>query len=222
VILPTHANIIGNYLVPLVMMFSQLKRFEAILYENTSFDEWNYDQNWFKQKLVIEPPQDSDVNTSIFHAELQRMIAFLSDLSERAFITSDNLVLYFTHDVRSPMTYPSGEDIEECIKRFYITLNESNVKFDGLFKSVVESTTEEAKNDFYSFVIDSESRRANIYESLNSLFWTDDENIGNIRFVEVAPVLTFQLYGDEDSYQVEPLKYKKNSTLRFTVINMLK
>jgi hypothetical protein len=209
VILPTHANIIGNYLVPLVMMFSQLKRFEAILYENTSFDEWNYDQNWFKQKLVIEPPQDSDVNTSIFHAELQRMIAFLSDLSERAFITSDNLVLYFTHDVRSPMTYPSGEDIEECIKRFYITLNESNVKFDGLFKSVVESTTEEAKNDFYSFVIDSESRRANIYESLNSLFWTDDENIGNIRFVEVAPVLTFQLYGDEDSYQVEPFEIQE-------------
>lgn len=209
VILPTHANSIENCIVPILMIFSQLKRFEAILFENTSFGEWVYNQDWFKQKLLIEPPQDSNVKTYTFHAELQRMIAFLSNLSERAFITSDNLVLDFASDLRSSMSYPSGEDVEECIKRFYISLNDLNPKFDGLFKSVVESTMEDARNDFYSFVIDSESRRANMYESLNSLFWTDDDNIGSIRFVEVAPVLTFQLYGDEDSYQVEPFEIQE-------------
>lgn len=207
VILPKRAYMVKNYIAPLLIMFSQLNSFNKYVFETKieyKNDELPYNPFWFKANTDITVPQtELDEDTYKFNVELQRTIAFLSDISKRSFISSSNLIQRFLPNLNLN-TDNLSEQIEEIIKQLYMTISKINPNFDNLFKSIVESVSEEFQNDIYFILIDLESRGANIYESLNSLFWVDEENLGNIRFASIAPILTFQLLLDDESYQAKP------------------
>ena len=210
-ILPHNASYVENYLIPLLIIVSQVNQFKSLILSKTGFD-YGFDENWFnnKSKLTVKLDEDEEKNSSLrFIIEIQRAVTFLSPLSNRLFTGSSNLLKNLPNDFKSELAN-NIEDADELFPKFYASLSKNYENAFGgefglekLFKSHVESGVEEDMNDLFVLPVELESRGSDIYQSLNSMFWGDDESIGTIRFAEIAPILTIQLCGEEDRFHQE-------------------
>ncbi|ODV77589.1 uncharacterized protein CANTADRAFT_27330 [Suhomyces tanzawaensis NRRL Y-17324] len=208
-----NATYIENYIVPFLIISCQFSEFKKLLLEHEvskDFD-YGYDKDWYnnESKLSVQiPEQFEDKSSSYkFIIELQRTAGFLENVSKRAFASSVNLLKNLPNDFKSDLANRI-EDLEDFVRKLYSSLDHNLAQIfdtpngiDKLFKSHVESVNDEATDSIYILPIDSESRGSNIYDSFNTKFWNDESSIGNIRFTEVAPVLTVQICSDEWSHE---------------------
>ncbi|KAK6197345.1 uncharacterized protein RJT21DRAFT_123147 [Scheffersomyces amazonensis] len=216
VVLTQRSNYLENHIIPLLVILSQYDKFKSIFLtpEKTNYD-YGYSDNWFKH--------DSDLygneSKPAFIIELQRMLAFLlPQYSKRSYMSGQLFLRNLPNDLQYDIEHDRIDDLEDLIKKFYYVLHDNtfkefpndNISINSLVESTIESLSEKAKNDITVIPIDFESRSLNLFDTLTSLFWSDDEtdedSVGNVQFVNIAPVLTFQLNGDDDGFRVQPFR----------------
>ncbi|EAZ63756.2 hypothetical protein PICST_66320 [Scheffersomyces stipitis CBS 6054] len=214
------AGYLENYIVPLIVIAAQIDRFsQLVLHDTASFDS-SYEKNWynnFSELTVVVPTEFDEPSATAFRfiSEIQRVVAFLTPASQRSFMTAHDLMKNLPGGFRRELG-DRIEDVDDLIPRFYHYLNVEYQKlfggdneFDKLFESQVESVLENVRNESYSVPIDFESRGSNLFESLASIFWHDEDTLGTVRFVNIAPILTIQLAGDDDGFMGEPFQVEE-------------
>ncbi|KAK6457535.1 uncharacterized protein RJT20DRAFT_92059 [Scheffersomyces xylosifermentans] len=210
-------SFLENYIIPIIIVASQIDCFRQVILRNTDFD-YGYDPKWYSclSELKLEVPESIEAaglaSTYRFMIEIQRLVAYCTEgFSIRPFISAYTVLTSLPADFRKELSGERIEDAEDLCKRLYYFLNTSYEAIFGgsneiskIFESHVESIQEDARNDLYVIPIDFETRSSNLYESLASMFWHEEEFIGSVRFVDVAPILTIQLCSDDDCFQAEP------------------
>lgn len=219
VVLIDKAGFLENYLMPLIIILSQIDKFKSLAFRRSDFD-YGYEKDWYtnRSKLMTEIPEelfDEQATSFRFLLELQRILGYLSGMSNRAYISSKILFKNLPDDLKKELA-SRIEEVEDFIDKFYTCLDTNFVslfggqnEFDSLLKSTVESVSDEVRNEISILTIEYESRTNNIYQSLNGMFWNDEDSIGDIRFVNIAPVVTVQLKGDEMEYTMNPFQLQE-------------
>lgn len=178
-----------NVMVPLLTILAQLPRFRDLVW---GADLGPYCDTWYKGDDKISP-----------ELELRRVIAYLSGLGHRAFISSHGVI----RSLSEGGTY--GLELDELVPKMYEALihyASDSVAMQNLLQSTVESVEEDIQNKMYLFEVDLEYRASTVYDTLNGLFWSQDlQNLGNIRLKETGNVLTVQFLGDDEHYEIQPL-----------------
>ncbi|CAN3475343.1 hypothetical protein DICA0_C07404 [Diutina catenulata] len=196
VVLPATARAVDNYVLPFVHIMSQVDSFREAVYSYAS--ELEYDPRWANDTLEV-----AGSDSERFVAVLQLMVAYLtSTVTTRAYVASRALQASYPPDLRRD--FALADDYEECLKRFVVAVDAHLKIVAGaapglvpMFLSTVESTAEPGQTTRLGvFVIEPETRRANIYDCVTSLFWGEGP-VGAVRFKHTAPVLAFQVYGDD-------------------------
>ncbi|CUM63368.1 uncharacterized protein PRCAT00000941001 [Priceomyces carsonii] len=211
-VLPSENGRYENYLIPALQILSQVDKFVLMWVPNAKFDFGNdktwYNPNYITEVNVPDTIELSKVSSYKFVVELERLLGYLHGLSSRSFISSKRLLLNIPH--AGGVIHSRAEEFEDLFDKLYATLNKSHEAIFGsekritnLFNSVVQSVQDEVKNSMTVLTIDHEARTRTIYESLNAMFWTDEDTLGDINFVEIAPILTIPLFGDS-GYGVGP------------------
>lgn len=149
-----------------------------------------------------EPLLSSDATTD-FVSELQRIVYFLRNFrkSNRWYISADPLVaqLVDTSDSDVAAAYTD----EEAVLNAYEFMMQQHQQLRTVLESLVESVEENISKELTVLEIDSDTRRNNLYNTLNELFWQRGfVKLGQIKYKQVAPVVTYQLIGESTNYSV--------------------
>lgn len=137
---------------------------------------------------------------SPFVAELQRIVYFIRNFrrSSRWYISADSLV--------SQLVASGGGDEytdEEAILNAYEHMMQQQSLLREVLESLVESVEEDITKELTVLEIDSDTRRNNLYHTLNELFWQKGfVKFGQIKYTRVAPLVTYQLIGESTNYSM--------------------
>lgn len=140
----------------------------------------------------------AEENPSPFVEELQRLVYFITNFrhSSRWYVSADELLAALPSDF-------GGDDYfgDEVILNAYSQIMLEQLLLRPVFESLVESVEEDISKDLTVLEIDSDTRRNNLYRTLNELFWEKGfVKLGLIKYKRVAPLVTYQLIGDSSSY----------------------
>lgn len=143
-------------------------------------------------KIVLE----SDIDSNLVK-ELQRIVYFINNFekSKRWYVNANT----------SGEFLPTGSNFqymdEEVVLNMYNKLIDAVPLLGSLFESNVESSEDEVNKALTVLEIEAESRYPTLYQSLNELFWQKDFSLlGVVKYHSVAPLVTYQLLCDEESY----------------------
>lgn len=137
---------------------------------------------------------------SPFVSELQRIVYFIRNFhrSSRWYISADPLVSQLVAGGSSD-EYSDEEAVLNAYE--YMMLQQNLLR--GVLESLVESVEEDITKELTVVEIDSDTRRNNLYHTLNELFWQKGfVKFGHIKYTRVAPVVTYQLVGESTSYSM--------------------
>lgn len=142
----------------------------------------------------------SDDASSPFVAELQRIVYFIRNFrrSSRWYISADSLVTQL-------LASGGGDEYtdEEAILNAYEHMMLQQSLLREVLESLVESVEEDITKELTVLEIDSDTRRNNLYHTLNELFWQKGfVKFGQIKYTRVAPLVTYQLIGESTSYSM--------------------
>lgn len=137
---------------------------------------------------------------SPFVSELQRIVYFIRNFhrSSRWYISADPLVSQLVAGGSSD----EYSDEEAVLNAYEYMMQQQNL-LRGVLESLVESVEEDITKELTVLEIDSDTRRNNLYHTLNELFWQKGfVKFGHIKYTQVAPVVTYQLIGESTSYSM--------------------
>lgn len=143
-------------------------------------------------KLVLESYDDSDVVK-----ELQRIVYFLNNFPESK--------RWYIEGSAKGVSLPEGPNYqymdEEVVLNMLTQLMVAIPDLKTLFESYVESQDDEITKEMVILEIESDVRYPSLYTSLNEMFWQKDYSLlGLVKYHSVAPIVTYQLLCDEESY----------------------
>lgn len=139
--------------------------------------------------LKLEP-------STAFGGELQQIVHFFQNFrkSTQWYISADALLLQL----------PEADDMmgdEEVVVHVYESIMAQFKELRPVFELLVESVEEEISKEITVLEIDSDTRRPTLYQTLNELFWQKGfTKLGLIMYQSVAPIVTYQLVGDDGGY----------------------
>lgn len=143
-------------------------------------------------KIVLEAEEDSDMVK-----ELQRIVYFINNFekSKRWYVNANT----------SSETLPTKPNYqymdEEVVLNMCNQLMDAVPQLKSLFESYVESSEDDVNKSLAVLEIEAEYRYPSLYQSLNELFWQKDFSLlGVVKYHSVAPLVTYQLLCDEESY----------------------
>ncbi|KAG5422052.1 hypothetical protein I9W82_001145 [Candida metapsilosis] len=197
-VVPKLANTPGRFVIPLYVIFCQIRAFSDLLLSKDVSQEFKED--WFAASEE-EVTNDSES----FIAAIQRLIGFFSPASERAFISSE----WFYNRVSESFKAREFEDWDDLVTAIGKDL-EKNVKsiLDkdfNLLSSYAASQEGELK-PFKCVNIESEGRESTLVESLSKLFWSPESYAIN----GIAPILGIQISPDDTVGQVSALNVEES------------
>lgn len=143
-------------------------------------------------KIVLESANDSNLVK-----ELKRIVYFINnfDKSKRWYVKANTSGEFLP-------TEPNYQYMDdEVVMNMCTQLMDSIPELRLLFESFVESSDDDINKGLAVLEIESESRYPTLYQSLNELFWQRDFSLlGVVKYHSVAPLVTYQLLCDEESY----------------------
>ena len=147
-----------------------------------------------------------------FIRELQRIIGFLTPISNRAFISSNSLCETLPAELFSP----DIEDWDEALshidrqlaavfKSNLMRSNDQAISKGKLFVSEIE-TEDDMFSEVRVFEVDGPVRGGSVCETFNNLLWNEN----NYKLLSVAPVLAIQINADERDMQPVGLSVERH------------
>lgn len=168
--------------------------------ENSSKESSNESFSGQSSKKSFSEAKLSEQST--FLQELKKIIQFVVDFDKSTewYICADELLKKIPASLMSD-EYMMSE--EEVLVNVFRCLMEKVPRTRPLLESFVESTEEEISKDLSVVEIDIDTRKTNVYETLNELFWQRGfTKLGLIKYQKIAPIVTLHLMGDESMYGV--------------------
>lgn len=174
--------------------------FPKVVISKPNLQYWVALVNMLARFAPFADPVLAEENPTPFIAELQRLVYYIRNFrdSSRWYISADELAAALPSDY-------NDEDYfgDEVILGAFEQIKSELELLSPVFESFVESVEEQLCKDLMVLEIDADVRRSNLYHTLNVLFWEKNfVKFGQIKYKEVAPLVTYQLIGDSTSYSV--------------------
>ncbi|KAG7908329.1 hypothetical protein KL907_001819 [Ogataea polymorpha] len=193
VLLPVKIDLLEGYFAPLLMILSNIPVFRDTVLEH-EFEDYGYSPYWWKKERCLSNP---DVTM-----EVQRLVAFLSSDSKRAFASIRTLI-----DASAKLITDDYESISEFIQFIYSTIIElfgklgwtSKERLMELFTSQFQFENDETQTHRI-FPVESNYFYKDVYRIMHSLLWGKDlSRIAQHGFVRLSDVLTISFEGNGDT-----------------------
>lgn len=174
--------------------------FPKVVLNKPNFQYWVALINMLARFAPFADAVLAEENSTPFIAELQKLVYFIRNFrdSARWYVSADELVAALPSDY-------TDEDYfgDEVVLGAFEQIKSELELLAPVFESFVESVEEQLCKDLIVLEIDADVRRSNLYHTLNVLFWEKNfVKFGQIKYKEVAPLVTYQLIGDSTSYSV--------------------
>lgn len=143
-------------------------------------------------KAVLEADATDDVVK-----DLQRIVYFFMHYSEskRWYIEASRITEAFLREAN--FQYMDEEVVLRMIEKLVATVP----TLRDIFVTLIETSDDENKADLMVLEVESDSRLPTLYETLNEMIWHKDFSmLGCVKFDTVAPLMTYQLVCDEETY----------------------
>lgn len=140
----------------------------------------------------------TEEHPSPFLEQVQRLVYFVRHFSasSRYYVRADELV-----ETLPPLQLGDDYLDEEVILNAYEHLMAEHQPLREVLESLVESVEENISKELTVLEMDADTRRTNLYRTLNELFWQKGfAKLGLIKYKRVAPLVTYQLVGDSSGY----------------------
>lgn len=200
-----------RYWIPIVSILCHNKQFvEAVLGtqlkqpQSDSLIDLEEPKVTPDKETAMESSSSASTNASLpefdFVEELKKIVSFVQNFhsSHEWYISADNLFRSVPVALRSD-EYMMSE--EEIIVNVFKCIMQKIPDSKPLLESFVESTEEEITKGLTVLEIDVDTRKTNVYETLNELFWQRGfSKLGSIKYQSVAPVVTLHLMADDSNY----------------------
>lgn len=186
VLVPIGSDTFEGYMAPILMIFAQIPSFRDIILKHEFFD-YGFSQDWWKGQPCLQD--------SLALQEIQRLVAFLSYNSERAYATtkllSDSISETLTEEYESAFEF-----VSLMYKQLTDILSTTNCDFkkplSQLLDTIIRSSTSEHQETHQCFTIEPNYFHSIVYGIMHRLFWGRDfSNIGINQMVRPSDVLTF-------------------------------
>lgn len=176
VILPLRASILESYLSPLLMIFSQVPKFSNLMLKH-EYLKFPYKPNWWnREQCSIDLP---------LIQEIERLVAFLRDDSNRAFASLYNLI----HSINKL----NDKEIETINEFLAFSLNQVSLflgsingdyqaTFDSMFRMVcVPDDDIDQEHQIFAIPIVQENITSNVHDTIgNRLVEREREHYGEV------------------------------------------
>lgn len=188
VILPLRADLYESYLAPILMILSQIPKFTNTVLKH-EFMVFPFKQNWWNREKCSENP--------LLVQELQRLLAFLSDESERSFASLYNLIYCYNKLVTEEL-----ESIAEFHDFIMSKILDSVTQTDASTKQPLEEVLkcvggfEEPdklrKDTFYNIPIMNDTVSPGLYQTIHRCFFQNngDDYTEKVFLTSIPDVLT--------------------------------
>lgn len=143
-------------------------------------------------KAVLEADATDDVVK-----DLQRIVYFFMHYSEskRWYIDASRITEAFLREAN--FQFMDEEVVLRMIEKLVATVP----TLRDIFVTLIETSDDENKADLMVLEVESDSRLPTLYETLNEMIWHKDFSmLGCVKFDTVAPLMTYQLVCDEETY----------------------
>lgn len=167
---------------------------------------FNKYENWFPP-LVQTLCQIDEFKYKLQTVSESSPLAGLKGLIQELHSSKNNYIVNLLN--LPPERVPLVEELIPKIYQFIGSAYKQEHEDDfihNLVASNVQSVQDESSQDLTIIEVDVDYRFSSIYDTLNELFWGKSlENLNNIIFNSVGPILTLHYIGDQDEYYQQPL-----------------
>ncbi len=191
VLIPLGTDTFEGYMAPVLMIFAQIPSLRDIILKHEFFN-YGFSANWWKGQPCLPD--------SLALQEIQRLVAFLSYDSERAYAT-----IKLLSDAISEIVGEGYESVFEFVSFLYKQLTDilstTNCDFEKplskLFETKILSLTSEHQESHQCFTIEPSYFHSTVYGIMHRLFWGRDfSNIEKNRMIRPSDILTFVFDAD--------------------------
>lgn len=196
-LIPTDSRMLEGYFAPLLMILCKVPSFrDAIM--KYQYEEYGYKSTWWKG--------DNCVDKLLVVREMQRLVAFLTLDSERAFASIRNL----TEATYSIMT-EEYETVGEFLTSIYKFIIDQFATVDPVLRAPLEQLFDthiispnfddtQSQMSYRVFTIEKDYFSTDIYRVMHRLMWNEDfTNIGDYELTDIGDVLTVSFDGDGEA-----------------------
>lgn len=204
ILMPVKSGYLESYLNPMLMIFYQIPQLRKDVF-GYEFESLGFNSRWFKGEKISVPEENykfklnnEDINLS-FLLEVQRLFAFLTGESERAFTSVNNFIKSFPTD--SKKKFQEIDNLHEAYEIFVdsliLQLNKVGINSSKMFHNfAMDSGTQESRS-FSVFNIDCDDMNKDLYYTIHSVLWNN--NFESDQYItSLADIVTLTF---ESSYQ---------------------
>lgn len=187
VLLPDEFGRADGYLAAFLMILHQVAPFTDIVLQHEFFN-YGYAPDWWRGQKCLEAGQPTQ--------EIQRLMAFLSPESHRAFASTQGLVDSARHVLFSE-DYNSISDfvlkVYDALREMFGSANSDlRAPLVQMFNTGIASPLFPGEHFYQLFTIEPSAYDTDVYRVMHRIMWEKDySNVGKSRFTKLGDVLTF-------------------------------
>ncbi|KAH3684459.1 hypothetical protein WICPIJ_004553 [Wickerhamomyces pijperi] len=203
VIMPLTNGYYENYITSLIIVLYQVPEFRFKIL-SCQFEDLGFAEDWFRGNRVVIDPHvyKKEINGKVhdlrFLLELQRLFIFLdNDKSSRFFASVKQFILNIPAKI-----FHDQENLSDIISATFewlcMELKVIDIDIDSLLKSTTKNAGSHNLQDHYSFPVELELLKFDIYQTFYEQIWNPYENCYNLCFQDLSDILTFVIQQDND------------------------